>query len=78
MKYSYYKNKEDWQRTRLLAYIQAQTNSTKKLKLEDIIKFSWEKEEYEELKKNDNEVTQEELEQLMREADEMKKIMFGE
>ena len=78
MKYSYYKNKEDWQRTRLLAYIQAQINSTKKLKLEDIIKFSWEKEEYEELKKNDNEVTQEELEQLMREADEMKKIMFGE
>ena len=78
MKYSYYKNKEDWQRTRLLAYIQAQTNSTKKLKLEDIISFSWEKEENEELKKNDNEVTQEELEQMMREADEMKKIMFGE
>lgn len=78
MKYSYYKNKEDWEMTRLLAYIQAQTNSTKKLKLEDIIKFNWEKENEEEQKKTDNSVTKEELEEMMREADEMKKIMFGE
>lgn len=35
------KNKESWEQTRLLAYITAQVNSTKKLKPTDIISFSW-------------------------------------
>ena len=35
------KNKESWEQTRLLAYITAQVNSTKKLKSTDIISFSW-------------------------------------
>lgn len=35
------KNKESWEQTRLLAYITAQVNSTKKLKPSDIISFSW-------------------------------------
>lgn len=35
------KNKESWEQTRLLAYITAQVNSTKKLQPTDIISFSW-------------------------------------
>ena len=35
------KNKESWEQTRLLAYITAQINSTKKMKPTDIIKFPW-------------------------------------
>ena len=35
------RNKEHWEQTRLLAYITAQVNSTKKLKPSDIITFSW-------------------------------------
>ena len=35
------KTKESWEQTRLLAYITAQVNSTKKLKPIDIISFSW-------------------------------------
>lgn len=69
MKYSYYKNKEDWEQARLISYLIAQTNSTKKLKLEDIIKFSWEGE-----KSTDNmKISQEEIEALQRQAEEMEK-----
>lgn len=35
------RNKESWEQARLLAYITAQVNSTKKLKPSDIITFSW-------------------------------------
>ena len=38
----YLKNKESWEQTRLLGYITAQTQSTKKLKPTDIMKFPWE------------------------------------
>lgn len=59
MKYEYYKEKEDWEQARLIAYVIAQVNSKKKLKIEDIIPFYWEnnqekiassKEEFERLK----------------------------
>lgn len=43
MSHSYYRNKETWEQARLIAYLIAQTHSQKKLKLEDIIKFEWEK-----------------------------------
>ena len=35
------RNKESWEQARLLAYITAQVNSTKKLMPSDIITFSW-------------------------------------
>lgn len=41
LNYSYYKEQEQWEQTRLLAYITAQVNSSKKLKMTDIIKFNW-------------------------------------
>lgn len=37
----YKRNKESWEQTRLLSYITAQVNSTKKLNITDIMKFSW-------------------------------------
>lgn len=42
MKYSYYANQELWESQRLLAYIMAQSNSKKRLKITDIMKFPWE------------------------------------
>ena len=38
-------NKEEWERTRFLSYIIAQTQSRKKLQLTDILKFEWDKKE---------------------------------
>ena len=40
----YKRNKESWEQTRLLSYITAQVNSTKKLNITDIMKFSWDAE----------------------------------
>lgn len=45
MKYEYYKEKEDWEQARLIAYVIAQVNSKKKLKIEDVVPFYWEKED---------------------------------
>ena len=43
---SYYlKHKDSWEQARLIAYMTAQVNSKNTLQPEDIIKFSWEKEE---------------------------------
>lgn len=35
--------KDSWEQSRMIAYMIAQTNSTKRLKPTDIIKFGWEK-----------------------------------
>ena len=37
--------KSDWEQTRLVAYIMAQSNSSKKIKPTDIVSFSWDKKE---------------------------------
>lgn len=39
------RSKEGWEQARLGAYITAQVNSTKKLKVTDIMEFPWEKKE---------------------------------
>lgn len=39
------KNKESWEQARFVAYIIAQVNSTKKIKITDILSFPWEKSE---------------------------------
>ena len=38
------KHKQNWEQTRLLAYIIAQSNSTKKINITDVVKFSWDNE----------------------------------
>ncbi|MCF0185738.1 MAG: hypothetical protein HUJ98_04515 [Bacteroidaceae bacterium] len=45
MKYDYYSYKDSWEQARLIAYLIAQTNSTKKLRLLDIIRFHWDTDE---------------------------------
>lgn len=42
MKYEYYATKDNWEQARLIAYLIAQVNSKKKLKLTDITNFYWE------------------------------------
>lgn len=48
LKYRYYVVKEQWEQTRLITYMTAQVNSSKHLKVTDIITFPWEEEEKEE------------------------------
>lgn len=47
LKYQYYKDKENWEQTRLLGYITVQVNSTKKIKINDILKFEWDEQNHE-------------------------------
>lgn len=56
MKFSYYSHKEEWEQARLISYLIAQTNSTKKLKLFDVIKFPWDIEKPEDTSISNNEV----------------------
>lgn len=44
MEYQYYAHKEDWEQARLISYLIAQTNSTKQMKVTDILKFPWDSE----------------------------------
>lgn len=44
MEYEYYAHKDGWEQARLVAYLIAQTNSTKHLKVTDILKFAWDSE----------------------------------
>lgn len=71
MKYSYYKHKDNWEQSRLISFIIAQVNSKKKLKLEDITKFEWEREQTTE---KDTYISTEEIERLRKEAEEMERM----
>lgn len=55
------RNRDAWEQTRLLGYLIAQCNSTKKLKQTDIIRFPWD-ELHEE--KKDTSVSDEDIERL--------------
>lgn len=39
-----YANRPEWEQTRLLMYILAQTNSKKNLKITDLLRFPWDSE----------------------------------
>lgn len=43
MKHAHAAHRDEWEQARLIAYIVAQVNSTKKLAPSDIIAFPWEK-----------------------------------
>lgn len=64
MKYSYYAVKDGWEQARLVAYIVAQSNSTKRLKMSDIVDFYWEKE----YNIEDTKITKEDIERLKAQA----------
>ena len=63
LKYSDYSSRDSWEQSRLVAYLIAQTNSTKKMKPSDIIKFSWDN-EY----NGDTSISNEEIERLKAKA----------
>lgn len=67
MKYQYYSIKEGWEQARLIAYMVAQVNSKRTLKMEEILQFPWEKEDAD---KSSTSITKEEIEKLKAEASE--------
>lgn len=66
------KNKESWEQTRMLGFIIAQTQSTKKIKPEDIIKFPWDNEE-----SHITSVSNEDKERLIQKANQIKQKLYG-
>lgn len=64
-------HRDSWEQARLMAYMTAQVNSTKKLKLTDIIKFAWDEEE-----KNTS-VTNDDAERLKIKAEKYRKYIYG-
>lgn len=63
--YEYYSHKDDWEQARLIAYLIAQVNSRKTLRLKDITEFYWEKERGEE---GDTSISREDIERLKNKA----------
>lgn len=55
---------EQWKQTKLISYIIAQTNSTKKIDFDTFLKFSWEEEK--------EEISLEEIEKLREESKHIK------
>lgn len=66
MKYGYYANKDAWEANRLTAYITAQVNRKRKLKVTDLVTFPWEEENTAE---SDNRITKEDIERLQKQAE---------
>lgn len=66
LKYQYYAVKDGWEQARLISFLIAQSNSRKRLKMEDILEFPWEKEST----KEDQNITKEEIERLKKEAEQ--------
>lgn len=73
MRHSHLKEQEQWEQTRLLAYMTAQVNSTKKLKFTDIVKFPWEEEEKE--KHTEQQMNDAELKRLKAKAEATLKMI---
>lgn len=65
IKYSYYAEKSNWEQARLIAYVVAQTQSTKRINIEDIMKFPWEEEKDE---KEDTSISKEQIAALKAQA----------
>lgn len=70
MKYDYLAQKDSWEQARLVAYIIARVNSTKKsLKLSDILKFPWEDSDGNVKTESNTSVSNEELDRLKKKAE---------
>lgn len=63
------KERSAWEQTRLIMYSMIQVNSKRKLKLQDIITFSWEK------NSNNNTVKKEDIERLKKLAEQWQNKM---
>lgn len=66
-----YRNKTSWEQTRFNSYINAQINNSKKIKLTDILTFSWD-----EMKdKPQEEINDSEIKRLKDKAEAYKQIL---
>lgn len=65
IKYSYYAEQSNWEQARLIAYVVAQTQSTKRINIEDIMKFPWEEDKKE---KEDTSISKEQIAALKAQA----------
>lgn len=61
LQYGYYSEQDAWEQARLISYLIAQTHSKKKLKLQDIVPFSWDEDEENE---DNKPITKSEIERL--------------
>lgn len=68
----YRRSREAWEQTRILGYIIAQANSTKKLKQTDIIRFPWDSEDIE---IKDTSVSDEDMKRLREMAKQIEKTL---
>lgn len=69
LEYSY---KQSWEQTRFNSFITAQMNSTKKIKPQDIIKFSWEKDSED---NKDKTISNDDINRLREKSELMKKYL---
>ncbi len=72
MDYDYYAYKDGWEQARLISYLVAQTNSTKQLKVTDILKFHWDKED------TDTSISNADVERLRAQAKQFENILNTE
>lgn len=75
MKNYWRKEKEKWNQTRFISYCILQSQSTKKLKMKDIITFPWDEEDKE---KEKHIASTEEIKSLKEKADGIKQQLNGE
>jgi hypothetical protein len=71
LKYQYYAVKDGWEQARLISFLIAQSNSRKRLKMEDILEFPWEKTSNE----HDTSISKEDIDRLRKEAENYIKNM---
>ena len=74
MRNAYKKSRDSWEQCRFISYVLAQINSTKKLKLTDILSFTWDKEEEDD---KNTIITNEDIERLKNKAKQYLNTQYG-
>lgn len=63
------RNRDAWEQTRIIGYIIAQANSTKKLEPSDVLRFPWDED-----KAEDTQVSDEEMKRLREKAKQVEEM----
>lgn len=71
LKYQYYAIKDNWEQARLIAYIIAQSNSTKRITQEDVVKFYWDDEKDDHDDEDTKPITKADIERLSQKAQQL-------
>ena len=73
MDYEYLAHKDSWEQARLVAYLVAQSNSSKRINITDIAKFYWEKEE--EAGSGNTTISNDDISRLKEKANQYKQLL---